>query len=251
MRLHRAAVCIIQRSAPLPKSSAMYTIKNVSIPHFFRTHHRKIIIGAPIIFLLLIGSGKVIGGGNELYPTAAKRFYQIGDEVVIRVVVDTRVPVNAIGGALVYPERFLGLDSISRSDSIVDLWAEEPLRTAGAIAWGGGILGEKSEMPLKGAVFAASFVAREAGKAVLTVRNGQLLAADGEGTNIISAERSFAVYITAKGAASPDINGDGELSIADANSLYLRTFRSYDARYDLNGDGKVSWDDVRALLAFY
>lgn len=218
---------------------------------FFRTHHRKIIIGTPIIFLLLVGSSRIIGGGNELYPTATKRFYETGDEVIVRIGVDTRVPVNAIGGVLAYPERFLELNSISRTESVIDLWAEEPLRTAGTIVWGGGILGEKSEKPLRGVVLTASFKAREAGKAILTVKNGQLLAADGEGTNIISAERSLAIYISAKGAATPDINRDGDLSIADANTLYLRTFRTYDARYDLNNDGKLNWDDMKTLLAFF
>lgn len=223
----------------------------MNITHFLRTHRHKIIVGAPIIFLLLISSDKIIGSGNELYPTTTKYFYQTGDEVTIHIHVSTRAPINAVGGTLIYPERLLSLDAITRTDSIVDLWAEEPVRTPGAIAWSGGILGGKSENPLDGRVFAASFKAQEAGKAILAVKNGQLLAADGEGTNIISLEGTLTIYISTKGAASPDINNDGKLSIADANSLYLHTFRSYDPRYDLNGDGKLNWNDVRTLLAFY
>ena len=64
----------------------------------------------------------------------------------------------------------------------------------------------------------------------------------------ISGANTLTFYVRAHGAASPDINADGVLSLSDVNSLYLKTFRAYDAKYDVNGDGKVDWNDVRVVL---
>jgi hypothetical protein len=57
-----------------------------------------------------------------------------------------------------------------------------------------------------------------------------------------------AIVIRARGTPSPDINGDGQLTIADINAEYLALFRAYDPQYDLNRDKKLTWADVRILI---
>ena len=224
----------------------------MKIKELFRAHQYKFIIGAPIIFLFLINAGAVMGSGNVFTFKAEKSaFVNVGENVPVHLLVTTKVPVNAIGGTVLFPTPLLSIESIARSASVVDLWSEEPSfsNETGILSLSGGILPEHSENGLAGNVITVTFRAREAGKAVLSVKDGQLLAADGIGTNVISGSTPFALYIRNADKPSPDINGDGVLSISDVNSLYLKTFRSYDARYDLNGDTKVSWADVTELIS--
>lgn len=222
------------------------------IKEFFRTHQFKFIIGAPIIFLFLINAGAVMGAGNVfLLKTEKSAFVVVGENVPIHLLVTTKVPVNALGGTVLFPPKLLSIESIARSASVVDLWSEEPSfsNETGTLSLSGGVLPEHSENGLAGNVITMTFRAREAGKAVLSVKDGQLLAADGVGTNIISGSAPFSLYIREAGKPSPDVNSDGILSVSDVNSLYLRTFRPYDAKYDFNGDKKVGWPDVMELVS--
>jgi hypothetical protein len=117
-----------------------------------------------------------------------------------------------------------------------------------AVTLSGGIVPKETKDGDHGTVLVASFRALKAGKAAISMKDGQLLAANGEGTNIITGSNVLTLYIHDQGKISPDMNGDGVLSISDVNTLYLKTFRAYNPRYDLNGDGKVSWADVKMLI---
>lgn len=224
----------------------------MKIKELFHTHQYKIIIGAPIIFLFLINAGAVMGAGNVFSFKAEKSaFVTVGENVPVHLLVTTKVPVNAVGGTVLFPHELLSIESIARSASVVDLWSEEPSfsNETGTLSLSGGVLPEHNENGLSGNVITVTFRARDAGKAVLSVKDGQLLAADGVGTNVISGSTPFTLFIRNADKPSPDVNDDGVLSVGDVNSLYLKTFRPYDARYDLNGDKKVSWADVMELIS--
>ena len=96
-----------------------------------------------------------------------------------------------------------------------------------------------------------NFKVLKEGKATIGIKDGQILANNGEGTNVISGSNILTLYARDAGKASLDINDDGALSIADVNTLYLRTFRAYDSRYDLNGDSKINWADVKILIGSF
>ena len=224
----------------------------MKIKELFRAHQYKIIIGAPIIFLFLINAGAVIGAGNAFLLKAEKSaFVVVGENTPVHLLITTRVPVNAVGGTIVFPAELLSVESIARTASIIDLWAEEPSfsNETGTLHLSGGIIPDDAEKGLEGNVITVTFRARGEGKAVITVKDGQLLAADGEGTNVISGSTPLTLYIRSAGKPSPDVNGDGVFSVNDVNSLYLRTFRFYDAKYDFNGDKKVNWPDVMELVS--
>lgn len=102
---------------------------------------------------------------------------------------------------------------------------------------------------MRGTVFVINFRALKQGKVKLMVRDGELLANNGAGTNVLSGSNTLTIYVREQGQASPDVNQDGALSLSDVNSLYISTFGAYDKRHDLNSDGKVSWDDVRFLVS--
>ena len=224
------------------------------IKRLFRSHQYKIILGAPIIFLVLINSSGTLGAGNIFFlSTEHKNFSSVGEEIPVTVEIYTKSPINAIGGTLTFSPEILSVINISRISSIVDLWSEEPsyANDEGVLHFSGGLVGEKTEKPIDGTVLVATYKVLKEGKAVIAIKDGQLLAHNGEGTNIISGGNVLTLYVRSQGKASPDVNGDGVLSISDANILYLKTFSSYNPKYDLNGDGKVSWADVRLLLSLF
>lgn len=218
------------------------------IKKYFRKHKIKIYWSAPIIFLVILNSSGIIGAGNVfVLQTPISPFNLVGDGVDVRLNMYAKSPVNAIGGILHFPPELLRVESISRISSTVDLWMEEPeySNTLGTIKFSGGFLGKKTEGPNEGTVLDIRFTALEKGKALLKISNGQLLASDGKGSNIASGGNILTLYIRDYKSSSPDVNGDGVVTVSDVNTIYLHTFEGYDAHYDINGDGAVSWADVR------
>ncbi len=225
----------------------------MNITHVARTHRKKIYYSAPIIFLLLIGTTSTLTAGNAfLFSAQSTLFPSVGDAVPVVLEVSTKTSINAAGGTIAFAPEILVADSVTRSSSIIDLWSEEPVisNESGMIHFSGGIVGTKvTEGGSHGPVFVVNFHAAKPGKVVVSLKDGELLANNGEGTNVLSGANTITFYVRAQGAASPDVNGDGVLSIGDVNSLYLKTFRAYDAKYDMNGDGKVDWGDVKSVLS--
>ena len=225
---------------------------NSMIKQYLKTHRVKFYIGAPIIFLLLINSSGVIGTGNIFLLRAEKNSFPLtNDEFPVYLEFSTKSPINAVGGVVSFPPDMLKVESLSRISSSIDIWAEEPefSNTQGTIKFSGGIIGNKDQAIPEGRVFVINFRVLKTGKGTLAMKNGQLLANDGIGTNIFTGSNVLTVYTREAGRPSPDINGDGVISASDVNSLYIKTFKSYDEKYDLNGDGKVSWADVKSLIA--
>lgn len=220
---------------------------------FFRSHKKKIITGAPIIFLLLLGSSGVLASGNSLSLTTPNSlFVETNDEVPVTLMLNTRTPINAVGGTVVFSPELLSVLSLTRTSSIIDLWSEEPVvsNTEGTVRFSGGILADHvGTEGNHGAIFTLNMHALKAGKVSLRIKDGELLAHDGSGANQISSTGVLHIYIRATGAPSPDITNDGELSLMDVNSLYLKTFRAYEAKNDLNGDGVTDWADVKYLIS--
>jgi hypothetical protein len=219
---------------------------------FLGTHQKKIVVSAPIIFLLLIGSSGILSTGNTLSLSASDtQFPSVGDATPVILDVSTKTGVNAIGGTITFSSDALNADSLSRSASIIDLWSEEPVisNSEGAIRFSGGIVGPNvNQSGNHGQVFTINFRSLKAGKTILHIKDGELLANNGTGENVITGVSTLTLYVHDQGRPSPDINGDGVLSISDINTLYIKTFYPFDARYDLNGDGKVDWSDVRMLI---
>lgn len=222
------------------------------IKKYFRAHKFKIFVGAPILFLVLVNGTGIIGAGNVfLFESEKSAFLTTEEEGMVYLKVITKRPINALGGTIYFTPNLLRVNSLSRINSTVDLWTEEPelSNTLGTIKFSGGFLGEKTEAPSAGEVFTINFTALKAGKAQIKMNYGELLASDGVGTNVYSGSNVLTTYIREKNFPSPDVNGDGALSITDVNTLYIQTFRNYDKNYDINNDGRVSFTDVRALIS--
>ncbi len=129
--------------------------------------------------------------------------YTVGKSFSVTVALNTEgKSVNAADGRLTFNPRELQVVQISRSSSIFNLWTEEPSfsNAAGTISFGGGSpSGYKGG---SGSILSITFRALGAGTPKVTFQSGSVLAADGLGTNILTAMNGASFTIAAE-ADSP------------------------------------------------
>ncbi len=221
------------------------------VVNILQKHRHKIILGAPVLFLFFVSGGTDLGASGYVFDVSGTPFMKVGESRDISVLVDTKSPVNAVGGTILFPNDKITVDQTSSDASIVELWADPPgaSQDGGYIHFSGGFTHDNGYTG-RGKIFSMKLRAAAPGVAEVRANDMELLADDGIGTNIASSRsRKLRLFISDDAHPSPDINGDNELSLMDASVLYLETFRTYDPRYDLNGDGKIDWGDVRYLLS--
>jgi hypothetical protein len=220
------------------------------ILQFIRSHHLKILAGAPIIFLVLVNVGPSFQHVLAL-STEAPSFIEVGSTFEVHVMLHTDAAINAVGGVVKFSPHHLEMLSLDRQNSVVSLWSEEPSysNNEGSVQFSGGILQSDSDTSqLEKKVFTMLFRTLNPGPADISILDPQILAHDGLGTNLAQGTPEIRFVVRAPHTASPDVNRDGVVSLLDVNTLYIQTYRSYDPDFDLNADNKVSWADVRALL---
>lgn len=109
--------------------------------------------------------------------------YEVGDIVVLKVIVNSDQSINAISGTVKFPE-VLSVESISKAGSILNFWVTEPsvsktLNTASfegvSLTGFAGSYGEVVTIRLK---------ALSEGSGSISLSNGQVLANDGNGTDL-------------------------------------------------------------------
>ncbi len=177
----------------------------------------------------------------------------------IDVSVTAHVPVNAVDLQLSYPEALLRVDSIDVGSSVITLWTEEPHTKDGVIYLRGGtfrkgFIGEHAVARIK-------VVAIESGEARVLVKNTQLVAGDGLGTEVDATSdtehNEARIFVTgAEGVITgeatitviTDTDGDGDVDLGDISAFMAAWFTKKNT-YDFNGDGKMTFRDFSILLA--
>lgn len=130
--------------------------------------------------------------------------YTVGNTFTVRVVVNTQGKnVNAADGQLSFNPRELSVVSASRTGSIFSLWTEEPSfsNSVGTVSFGGG--SPAGYTGGAGSVISVTFKALGAGTPKITFKSGSILAADGMGTNILTAMTGGTYTVSAQ-TASPE-----------------------------------------------
>lgn len=130
--------------------------------------------------------------------------YTVGNTFTVRVLVNTQSKtINAADGQLSFNPRELSVVSASRAGSIFSLWTEEPSfsNSAGTVSFGGG--SPSGYTGSAGSVMSVTFKALGAGTPKVTFKSGSILAADGMGTNILTA-MTGGTYTVGAQAATPE-----------------------------------------------
>ncbi len=116
-----------------------------------------------------------------------------------RVTIDVRVQssersINAISGSVIFPDALLHVVSVSKENSLMNLWTEDPRLTRNKVVFEGIILNPGFQGG-SGLVFRITFEAKAAGTATLSFADGAVLANDGLGSNILTTLSSTSFLI--------------------------------------------------------
>jgi hypothetical protein len=230
--------------------------------------------GSRIISLLAAATSSLATSPAVLYFTPYDdNSLPIGATAKIDININARIPINAVGVTVKFPQDMLEIVSVSKEKSFLDLWTEDTaikedtgeVHFSGGTLMHGGITGSSTALTL-------SIRAKKAGEAVLSFEEAQVYASDGKGASVDSDTHSFTIEIpspsttpavassrsgggaTSGTPAAPlprsfDLNGDGKVTIVDISILIVHIFATYDARYDFDMDGSVGISDLSILLS--
>jgi len=220
----------------------------MTIRHHLKKHRTKIAITLPIAFLLA-SSLTLVRDHEEIYLTSEdSRYVEVGEQVTIQVLAKADEPINVIGANIHVPSDMATINAISREDSIIDLWTQEPSATDGTIAFSGGIITDNGYTG-DGTLFSFVVTPTTEGTIEITFEDPQMLAHDGTGVNVEFEDNSLTLTVRPQEHPSPDVNGDKTVNLYDFGIVSVRIFMAYERSYDLNMDGKINLTDIGILFA--
>ena len=152
-----------------------------------------------VLALFFVGVTAAHAATLGLVPVGSS--YHVGDTIRVKVVVSSDTDsINGASTTVRFPTDILSLSSISKSDSIMTLWAQEPTFSNSTGTAGFEAVALSGFTGKNGTLVTLVFKAKKEGKAVLTVSDGTVLANNGEGTNVLSSKSGTTLTI---GAALP------------------------------------------------
>lgn len=128
----------------------------------------------------------------------------VGDSFTVAVRVSSSDQVmNAVSGALSFPTDLLRVASISKANSVLTLWVQDPIfsNSTGIVDWSG-VVPNPGYTGSGGQIVSVIFVAKKTGTGTIAFSSSSVLANDGNGTNILTAANPASISIT-QAAAQP------------------------------------------------
>jgi hypothetical protein len=189
-----------------------------------------------------------------LFLAPTKGNFYVGDTISVSLLVDApSQSINALEGKITFPSDKLEVINISKTDSIITLWAQEPIFSSNQnsfIVFSGGLPSPGFIGPT-GLIITISFKVKGEGNATIDVEDGQVLANDGYGTNILATTTPTRLTLLKPKIKKEitDINGDNRVDLFDVSILLSNWGIPKDQRADLNGDGKVNIKDFSIILS--
>lgn len=154
------------------------------------------------LFLFLFSTPFALAANLSLVPSSGN--VNVGDNIQVRIVLSSSdKPANAVSGTINFPSNLLTLNSISKSNSIVNVWPVEPSysNATGTVNFDGVIL--SGYQGSNGTILTLLFRAKAKGSANVTFNNTSVLAHDGAGTPILNLARESSFQISELPAKVP------------------------------------------------
>lgn len=174
----------------------------------------------------------------------------IGQNFETIVGVNTINPINAVEAAISFPADNLEVVSISKENSILTLWVKESYfsNASGTIGFSGVLTGGAG---FSGAseILIITFKSKKLGEAKIYFTNAEILASDGEGTDITGNKNSITYSVIDDKPAVYDFNNDNKIGITDLSILIFNLGSTDTPQYDLSNDGKVNLTDLSILIS--
>lgn len=138
----------------------------------------KIILFFICVFVFPLGAY----AANLLVSPASGKF-EVGNRVTIKVLINSSgVPFNAVSGNLYFPSSIFYVDSVSKTNSVLNFWVTEPVVNAGSVKFEGVALGGSGST--SGTIITVNLHAIKSGAGAAFFISGQVLGNDGQGTDI-------------------------------------------------------------------
>ncbi|ETB63590.1 TPA: hypothetical protein DIC38_02680 [Candidatus Nomurabacteria bacterium] len=122
--------------------------------------------------------------------------YKVGDTIKINVNVNSKTSVNAVSGVINFPTDKVSLSSVSKDDSIISLWAKDPVflnDNDGSISFEGIIL--NGFIGKEGQILTLNFKAKKEGTVNIYFNYASVLANDGNGSEVVEEKKSITINI--------------------------------------------------------
>ncbi len=122
-----------------------------------------------------------------MYPSPSSGSKTVGESFTVGVYVSSPdQPLNAVSGSLSFSTEQLEATSVTTGGSIIGLWVQTPTysNTTGTVTFEG-IVFNPGYTGSAGNLFTVTFKPKSAGSANVSFSSGQVLANDGQGTNIL------------------------------------------------------------------
>ncbi len=216
--------------------------------HYLKKHKYKIALGVPMIFLLASSLSLIRDTEEMRIVSEDNSFVEVGETVTIHVIANADKPVNVIGATVNVPEELIEIVKVSRENSIIDLWSEEPKIKDSSIHFSGGIVNETGFLG-EGVVLTVILTPKQEGTANIYLKETSMLAHDGTGMPVTCDNKPITFTIRPESHPNPDVNGDKHVNIFDFGIISARLFMRYERSYDLNLDGKITLADIGVLIS--
>jgi Cohesin domain len=165
-----------------------------------------IVLGTALAFLWGLAAPAApaaFAAGAALSFSPASGTEAVGSTFTVNVMVDSGggVGINAADGKISFDPTLLSVASVSKDSSIFNLWVTDPTfsNTDGTITFSGG--GTTAYSGSAGTVMTVTFKVLAAGTASLKFSSADVLAADGQGTNVLSTEGTASYTLGGSGSA--------------------------------------------------
>ncbi|MFM2330843.1 MAG: Dockerin type domain [Candidatus Parcubacteria bacterium] len=210
----------------------------------------------------------------SLDSTDGTNTFAVGETKTVNFDVDASVPVNSLGATIDYPKDMLEVVALSKENSFINLWTQDTVikEATGEISFSGGST-HPGGVTGTSTVLTITVRATHEGPATISVGHVEVYAADGKGTMVDTGDRPISFTITPAPATptssgsggsgggsggntspatppSPDINGDGKVTIIDASIVMAAINAPYNPRYDFDMNGSVGLDDLSILFSY-
>ena len=231
-------------------------------PSYVGTHYDTVRYAFPLVlFTALIAGFASVITENSSYVTIRSNVETVVQDqpFFIDIRASTHVPVNAVDLVIAYPDSKMVIDSIDTGTSVITLWTQEPYAKNGNIYLSGGtfrkgFIGEHTIARIKAH-------ATQSGEARVLIKETQLVAGDGKGTevSVVESDTNNEVKIKVEGKDGvisgkatitiiSDTDGDGDVDLHDI-SIFMSAWFTGSKTYDFNGDGRMTISDFSILLA--
>jgi len=166
-----------------------------NILHFLEKKYKILLRFILVNIVFIISLQSVYAANLIVSPSSVTT--KVGKTFSVDVVVNNNIEaINAVSANISFPQDALKVVSVSKKESFITLWAEEPAFTneKGAVTFEGVALNPGFNKAT-GKVLSITFKALQAGNISIAVKSGSVLANDGNATDVLKTTGSAFVYV--------------------------------------------------------